>query len=63
MCKVLLFCPHLCLRDLWPLFDSRYDIDSKSPDLAKHVSEDLGSQLNILPLNVFELLSVHVCNI
>lgn len=27
------------LCDLWPLFDFRYDIDSKSPDLAKHVSE------------------------
>lgn len=27
------------LCDLWPLCDFRYDIDSKSPDLAKHVSE------------------------
>lgn len=24
---------------LWPLCDFRYDIDSKSPDLAKHVSQ------------------------
>ena len=53
------------LCDLWPLCDFRYDIDSKSPDLAKHVSEKpfffffysgSGVRLCIWPYNEFDCM-------
>lgn len=50
------------------LCDFRYDIDSKSPDLAKHVSEELQFLSLIwvrtsLALNLFPLLSLHVSDV
>lgn len=59
--------PHCFLCDMWSVCDFRYDIDSKSPDLAKHVSKDLfcgsGAQLYILPVHLFDSIYMHVSNI
>lgn len=67
---IMMFFPHLCSCDLWSLCDFRYDIDSKSPDLAKHVSEELlfffvdqEFDFTLSPEIIMKLLLVHVSNI